>query len=71
VGKNLTPEVRLALTPATSPESPGASTASLFADEGLPPDEKRILSLLKANTAMPIDEIVERLERCGLDDHRV
>jgi len=62
VWEELPPEVRLALTPATSPESPGASSASLFPDEGLPPHEKRILSLLKADEATHIDELVERLE---------
>jgi len=62
VWEELPPEVRLALTPATSPESPGASSASLFPDEGLPPHEKRILSLLKADETTHIDELVERLE---------
>jgi len=62
VWEDLPTEVRLALTPAASPESPGASSASLFPDEGLPPHEKRILSLLKADEATHIDEIVEKLE---------
>ena len=62
VWEDLPAEVRLALTPPASPESAGASTASLFPDEGLPPHEKRILTLLKADEATHIDEIVERLE---------
>jgi DNA processing protein len=62
VWEDLPAEVRLALTPSASPESQGASSASLFPDEGLPPHEKRILSLLKADEATHIDEIVERLE---------
>jgi DNA processing protein len=62
VWEDLPTEVRLALTPPTSPESAGASSASLFPDEGLPPHEKRILSLLKADESTHIDEIVERLE---------
>jgi len=62
VWEELPTEVRLALTPASSPESSGASSASLFPDEGLPPHEKRILSLLKADEATHIDELVERLE---------
>src|SRR5579864_8327633 len=62
VWEDLPAEVRLALTPPASPESAGASTASLFPDEGLPPHEKRILSLLKADEATHIDELVERLE---------
>ena len=62
VWEDLPPEVKLALTPPPSPESGGASSASLFPDEGLPPQEKRILSLLKADEATHIDELVEKLE---------
>ena len=62
VWEDLPPEVRLTLTPASPPESGNASAASLFPDEGLPPHEKRILSLLKADEATHIDELVERLE---------
>ena len=62
VWEDLPTEVRLALTPASSPESSSASSASLFPDEGLPPHEKRILTLLKADETTHIDEIVEKLE---------
>lgn len=62
VWEDLPTEVKLALTPAASPESASGSSASLFPDEGLPPHEKKILSLLKADEATQIDEIVERLE---------
>ncbi|MGA8500563.1 MAG: DNA-processing protein DprA [Candidatus Sulfotelmatobacter sp.] len=62
VWEDLPAEVKLALTPATSLESGRGSSASLFPDEGLPPHEKKILSLLKADEATQIDEIVERLE---------
>ncbi len=62
VWEDLPTEVRLALTPPASPESSGASSASLFPDEGLPPHEKRILTLLKADETTHIDEIVEKLE---------
>jgi DNA processing protein len=62
VWEDLPAEVRLALTPPASAESAGASSASLFPDEGLPPHEKRILGLLKADETTPIDEIIERLE---------
>jgi DNA processing protein len=62
VWEDLPPEVRLALTPAAPPESPGGKSASLFPDEGLPPHEKRILRLLKADESTHIDEIVEKLE---------
>jgi DNA processing protein len=62
VWEDLPAEVRLTLTPPASPESPGGKSASLFPDEGLPPHEKRILSLLKADESTHIDEIVEKLE---------
>jgi DNA processing protein len=62
VWEDLPAEVRLVLTPASSPESHSATSASLFPDEGLPPHEKRILSLLKADESTHIDELVEKLE---------
>jgi DNA processing protein len=62
VWEDLPTEVQLALSPLFSPESPGVKSASLFPDEGLPPHEKRILSLLKADESTHIDEIVEKLE---------
>jgi DNA processing protein len=62
VWEDLQTEVRLTLPPSSWPESQGASSASLSPDEGLPPHEKRILGLLKADEATHIDEIVETLE---------
>jgi DNA processing protein len=62
VWEDLPPEVKLALTPASSPESEAHTTSSLFPDDGLPPHEKKILSLLKADEPTHIDELVERLE---------
>jgi DNA processing protein len=62
VWEDLPSEVRLTLNPTSSPESSGASSASLFPDDGLPPHEKRILSLLKADEATHIDELIEKLE---------
>ena len=62
VWEDLPQEVRLALTPPASAESSAGSSASLFPDDGLPPHEKRILSLLKADEATHIDELVEKLE---------
>jgi DNA processing protein len=62
VWEDLPTDVRLTLTPASSPESSASSSASLFPDEGLPPHEKRILALLKADEATHIDQIVEKLE---------
>jgi len=46
----------------TSGESQSASSASLFPDDGLPPHEKRILALLKADESKHIDEGIEKLE---------
>lgn len=62
VWEELPQEVRLTLTPAAPLESPGASSASLFPDGGLPPHERRILALLKADESTHIDELIERLE---------
>ena len=62
VWEDLPAEVKLALTPPPSPESGSASSASLFPDDGLPQHEKKILSLLKADEATHIDELVEKLE---------
>ncbi len=62
VWEDLPAEVKLALTPSASPESQSALPASLFPDDGLPPHEKRILGLLKADESTHIDELVEKLE---------
>jgi DNA processing protein len=62
VWEDLPPEVKLRLTPAATQEAGDASSAPLFPDEGLPPHEKRILKLLKADEATHIDELVEKLE---------
>jgi DNA processing protein len=62
VWEDLPTEVRLTLTPPVSPESADSTSASLFPDDGLPPHERRILSLLKADEAIHIDQIVEKLE---------
>ena len=62
VWEDLPTDVRLALTPATSPESQAASSASLFPNDGLPPHERRLLSLLKADESTHIDELIEKLE---------
>jgi DNA processing protein len=62
VWEDLPSEVRLTVAPAASGESQGAASASLFPDDGLPPHEKRLLSLLKADEATHIDELIEKLE---------
>jgi DNA processing protein len=63
VWEDLPTAVKLALTPAPGAESTGGSSASLFPDEGLPPHEKRILSLLKHDESTHIDDIMEHLEK--------
>jgi DNA processing protein len=56
------PDEAKAMLPASSPgESEQAGTASLFQSESLPPHEKRIYSLLKADEPTHIDELVEKL----------
>jgi DNA processing protein len=62
VWEELPADVRLALEPAPSPESEAGQTASLFQEGNLPPHEKKILALLKADEATHIDELVEKLE---------
>jgi DNA processing protein len=62
VWEDLPPDDKLALAPASSPESGGAGSASLFPDEGFHRTNKRILSLLKSNEATHIVEMVERRE---------
>jgi len=62
VWEELPTAVRLALEPARGKESQDGQTASLFQETELPPHEKRIYALLKADEATHIDEIVERLE---------
>ena len=60
--EDLLAAVRLVLARPAGDESGRPSSASLFPDEGLPPHEKRILGLLKADQTAHIDEIVEQLE---------
>ncbi len=62
VWEELPSAVRLALTPATADESQTGTTASLFGESELPPHERKIMKLLKADEAVHIDEIVEFLE---------
>jgi DNA processing protein len=62
VWEELPTDVRLRLQPLGADESPSGKTASLFQENELPPHEKKIFALLKADEATHIDEIVERLE---------
>ena len=55
-------DVRLALTPPAGAESQAGQTASLFEEPSLSPHEKKIYSVLKADEAMHLDEIIEKLE---------
>jgi DNA processing protein len=62
VWEELPTDVRLRLQPLGADESPAGQTASLFQENELPPHEKKIFALLKADEVTHIDEIVERLE---------
>ncbi len=62
VWEELPPNVTLTLKPEEANESKCDETASLFNELELPPHEKKILKLLKADEATHIDEIVESLE---------
>jgi DNA processing protein len=62
IWEELPADVRLALTPETGAESPGAQTASLFQEPSLSPHEKKIYKVLKADEAMHLDEIIKKLE---------
>lgn len=63
VWEELPENVRLALAPQGVDASKCPQTASLFAeDTKLSPHESKIFALLKADEALHIDEIVERLE---------
>ena len=61
IWEELSPDVRLALTPPEQPASSEQSSASLFEAAELPPSEKRVLALLKVDESVHIDLIVERL----------
>jgi DNA processing protein len=54
--------VRLTLAPQAGAESPVGQTASLFQEPSLSPHEKKIYAVLKADEAMHLDEIIEKLE---------
>ena len=60
--EELPADVRLTLTPETGAESAGAQTASLFEEPSLSPHEKKIYKVLKADEALHLDEIIEKLE---------
>ena len=62
VWEELPADVRLTLTPETGDESPGDQTASLFTEPSLSPHEKKIYKVLKADEALHLDDIIEKLE---------
>ncbi len=61
VWEELPTAIRLLLSP-TPVESSVGQTASLFQGAELPPHEKKLLAVLKADESTQIDELVERLE---------
>ncbi len=61
VWEALPADVRLALTPPEQPASEEAATASLFQGAELPPQEKRVLALLRSDESTHIDQVMERL----------
>ena len=62
VWEELPVDVRLTLSPPDSAESQAGQTASLFEEPSLSPHEKEIYRVLKADEAMHLDEIIEKLE---------
>jgi DNA processing protein len=62
VWEELPSQVRTQLTPATPPESSAPAAASLFQDESLSPQERKVLALLRADESRQIDQLVEALE---------
>ena len=62
VWEELPADVRLTLTPQTGDESQEVHTASLFEEPSLSPHEKKIYRVVKADEAMHLDEIIEKLE---------
>jgi len=62
VREELPADVQLALTPPAGSESQAGQTASLFEEPSLSPYEKKIYAVLKADEALHLDEIIEKLE---------
>jgi DNA processing protein len=61
VWEALPADTRLSLTPPEQVESETGAPASLFQGVELPPQEKRLLALLRSDESTHIDQIVERL----------
>jgi DNA processing protein len=62
VWEALPTDVRLALTPPEPDASKPTEAASLFVGAEPSPDEKQVLSILRADESTHIDEIVEKLQ---------
>lgn len=62
VWEELPADVRLTVQPESGAESTAGQTASLFEEPPLSPHEKKIYRVLKADEAMHLDEIIEKLE---------
>ena len=61
VWEELPADTRLALTPLEQPASAEPGSASLFQGAELPPQEKRVLALLRSDESTHLDMLVERL----------
>jgi DNA processing protein len=62
VWEDLPTPVRLQLTAQQGSESNSGAAASLFNKEPLPPQETRVMSVLRHDEALQLDEIMEKLE---------
>ena len=62
VWEELPADVQLTLKPTAAAESQAGQTASLFEEPSLSPHEKKIYAVLKADEAMHLDEIIDKLE---------
>jgi DNA processing protein len=62
VWEDLPTDIRLALEQSDGFASKGTSEASLFEESPLPPSEARVLSVLRHDEALQMDEILEKLE---------
>jgi len=62
IWEELPSNVQHTLLPQAANESKASESASLFNETELPPHERKILAVLKADDAMQMDELMERLE---------
>ena len=63
VWEELPTQVRMELEQSEGFASEGTSVASLFEESPLPPSEARVLSVLRQDEALQMDEILEKLEK--------